>query len=147
MILNTSVFKNIFENHFIGNYIDDYVCRKNMGLIEEIVSSQYLDLKKDGISFGFDENELTSINFFSDGFDDYSSFRKQLPFNLGFNFSRKNIREELGKPKRIILKDISNDIDHSDIFLFDKKYQLAVVYNNNCDRILFFQIAAPPIIA
>jgi len=146
MILDTSVFKKIFENHFISCYIDYFICEENMELVEEIGCDQYLTFKLIGISFGFDKKELTSINFYSKNYDDdYLQFQKRLPFDFDFNFSRNKIREKLGKPNRIIPKEASKDIGHSDIFWFGKKYQLAIMYNDNCDGILFMQIASPPI--
>ena len=146
MQLDTSVLKKIIEAHFLNDYIDEYIGEKKFHLIEEIFADQFLCLKKDGISFGFEKQELTSIDFFTENYDGYSRFQKRLPFDLDFNFSRKKIREKLGKPNRVIPKELSEDIEHSDIFWFGKSYQLTVIYNDDCEGVLFMQIAAPPLI-
>ena len=61
----------------------------------------YYLYKKDGLSIVTDEEyRINAIHLYSEGKDGYSQYSKDIPNDISFNSSQKNVRAKLGNPNR-----------------------------------------------
>lgn len=61
----------------------------------------YYLYKKDGLSIVTDkEYRINAIHLYSEGKDGYSKYSKDIPHDISFNYSQKDVRAKLGNPNR-----------------------------------------------
>ena len=62
-------------------------------------ASTYYNYKEKGIHISLNDRDIVDAIFlFGEGKDGYRQYQKELPFNLKFTDTRKNINEKFGKP-------------------------------------------------
>jgi hypothetical protein len=89
-----------FLNKSYDELIKDTAFKEFSLLMKEKIDADFfLGDKKDGVVFSFsNEERLYQIDFYSEGYEDYKQFKGQLPHDITFDLSKKQINDLLGNP-------------------------------------------------
>jgi hypothetical protein len=72
--------------------------------ISEFDSGEHVfhDLEKNGISLSFIKGTLVHIFYYNFAIDGYSQYKGELPFQLSFDLTRREVESRIGKPDNTV---------------------------------------------
>lgn len=133
-----------FLNKNFDELTKDSVFKEFSSLFKEKIDTDFfLGDKKDGIIFSFsNDGILYQIDFYSEGYEDYNQFKGNLPSNISFDLSKKQINDLQGKPtvhqesRNIPIIGIIPGVDSYSY----QGYRMVLHYSENYDRILLLTL-------
>ena len=86
----------------LDNLVKHPILTNVEGKIENIEDRVSVEYKTLGISFNFStpNTTVTSIFIYSEGKDGYTQYSGEIPNDVKFNLSQKDIKKKLGEPRR-----------------------------------------------